>query len=157
MGAMVLDQCGRGFGASAWFRMWWLPQLELQGFASGAEVIGSSTSKYSMVGVVRTSQFCNGAVEMQLGDWSIGSKFAWSWCLQWFSLYGGYGCCVYNGAEELWCWSGEYVAVFRRQQRRWISVFRMDFGALWNNLSIGKLVRSIRLLQILVMHLYMYL
>ena len=35
--------------------------------------------------------------------------------------------------------------------------FQMDFGALWNNLSIGKLVRSIRLLQILVMHLYMYL
>jgi hypothetical protein len=42
MGAMVLDQFGRGVGAAACFRMWWLPQLELYGFASGAEVVQRS-------------------------------------------------------------------------------------------------------------------
>jgi hypothetical protein len=31
MGAKVLGQFSRGFGAIACFRMWWLPQLELQG------------------------------------------------------------------------------------------------------------------------------
>ena len=40
MGAMVfLDQFGRGFGGVACFRMWWITQLELYGFASGAEVV----------------------------------------------------------------------------------------------------------------------
>ena len=41
-GAMVLDQFDRGVGAATCFRMWWLPQLELYGFASGAEVVQRS-------------------------------------------------------------------------------------------------------------------
>ena len=31
MGASVLDQFGRGFGAAACFRMWWFAQLKLLG------------------------------------------------------------------------------------------------------------------------------
>jgi len=42
MGAMVLDQFGRGFGAAACFRMWWFAQLKLYGFASGAEAVQRS-------------------------------------------------------------------------------------------------------------------
>ena len=42
MGAMILDQFGRGFGGAACFRMWCIIQLRQYEFASGAEVVQRS-------------------------------------------------------------------------------------------------------------------